>query len=75
MRLDAELRSYILDIWPDVATRKRVADVLTRLPQPLRLMCVPRGRSIAAVDATTLIVTENAIGYGWPMVLVAWRRS
>lgn len=81
MRLDAELRDFINATWTSVEDRQAVVELLSRLPEADRIgmVCtseVGEGAKEAVAIATwVLVVTRDAIGYGWPMFDTLWRRS
>ncbi len=78
MRLDAELRDFILRTWPEQKDRGAVAHVLGALGQSERATAVLTAEVGApeSVDIApwVLVVTREAIGYGWPMREVIWQR-
>ena len=80
MRLDAQLRDFILATWESFDERTAVSGVLQRLDAKLRPAMV-MAREVGAPNAvhiaeSVLVVTRERIGMGWPMHEhnVLWRR-
>lgn len=80
MRLDAQLRDFILETWPAVDERQQVAAALQPLDDQLRSNMI-MAREIGAPDAVSiaesvLVVTRDVITMGWPAHdhNVVWRR-
>lgn len=80
MRLDAQLRDFILETWAAVDERQQVAAALQPLDDGLRANMI-MAREIGAPDAVritenVLVVTRDVIALGWPAHEhnVVWRR-
>lgn len=78
MRLDAEIRDFIVATYRDRTAQREVIELLARLDESVRFSMVltpeiaDGARESIEISEWILVVTRDAIGYGWPMREVLW---